>query len=170
MFPLWLRQLPWCGDWTPASVSPPAEGRSSPSNTPVFPPSSFILPSFAWVYIFFSAGQGLLSSLSWRSACNSVSEGVFLMYPWREMSYMSIYSSTILFSWMLSFQPAFSSSSFTFFKKLFSSSPLSAIRVVSSAYPKLLIFLLAIFQLVLHPALHFVWCTLHIGKINRLTI
>ena len=38
----------------PASVSPPAEGRSSPTNTPVFPASSFILLSFAWFYIFFS--------------------------------------------------------------------------------------------------------------------
>ena len=28
-----------CGDWTPASVPPPAKGRSSPTNTPVFPPS-----------------------------------------------------------------------------------------------------------------------------------
>ena len=37
MFLLWLRQLPWCGDWTPASVPPPSEGRSSPTNTPVFP-------------------------------------------------------------------------------------------------------------------------------------
>ena len=85
LFLLWLRQLPQCGDQTPASVPPPTEGRSSLSNTPVFPHSSFILPSFAWVYIFFSAGQGLLSALSWSSACTSVSEGVFLMYPWREM-------------------------------------------------------------------------------------
>ena len=46
--------------------------------------------------------------------------------------------------WMLSFKPAFSLSSFTFIKRLFSSSSLSAIRVVSSAYPKLLIFLPAI--------------------------
>ena len=65
MFLLWLRQLPWCGDWTPASVSPPAEGSSSPTNTPVSPASSFILPSFAWVCIFFSSGQVLLSALSW---------------------------------------------------------------------------------------------------------
>ena len=36
--------------------------------------------------------------------------------------------------WMLSFQPAFSLSSFTFIKRLFRSSSLSAIRVVSSAY------------------------------------
>ena len=46
--------------------------------------------------------------------------------------------------WMLSFKPAFSLSSFTFIKRLFSSSSLSAIRVVSSAYLRLLIFLPAI--------------------------
>ena len=50
----------------------------------------------------------------------------------------------ILVFWMLSFKPAFSLSSLTFIKKLFSSSSLSAIRVVSSAYLRLLIFLLAI--------------------------
>ena len=46
--------------------------------------------------------------------------------------------------WMLSFKPNFSLSSFTFIKRLFSSSSLSAIRVVSSAYLRLLIFLPAI--------------------------
>ena len=51
--------------------------------------------------------------------------------------------SMILVFWMLSFKPTFSLSSFTFIKRLFSSS-LSAIRVVSSAYLRLLIFLLAI--------------------------
>ena len=50
----------------------------------------------------------------------------------------------ILVFWMLSFNPAFSLSSFTFTKRPFSSSSLSASRVVSSAYPKLLIFLVAI--------------------------
>ena len=45
--------------------------------------------------------------------------------------------------WMLSFKPTFSLSSFTFIKRLFSSS-LSAIRVVSPAYMRLLIFLPAI--------------------------
>ena len=39
----------------------------------------------------------------------------------------------ILVFWMLSFKPAFSLSYFTFIKRLFSSSLLSAIRVVSSA-------------------------------------
>ena len=43
--------------------------------------------------------------------------------------------------WMLSFKPTFSFSSFTFIKRLFSYSSLSAIRVVSSAYLRLLIFL-----------------------------
>ena len=50
----------------------------------------------------------------------------------------------ILVFWMLSFKPAFSLSSFTFIKRLFSFSSLSAVRVVSSVYLKLLIFLLAI--------------------------
>ena len=50
----------------------------------------------------------------------------------------------MLITWMLSFKPAFSLSSFTFIKKLFSSSSLSAIRVVSSAYLRFSIFFLAI--------------------------
>ena len=50
----------------------------------------------------------------------------------------------ILVFWMLSLKPTFSLSSFTFIKRLFSSSSLSAIRVVSSAYLRLLIFLLAL--------------------------
>ena len=45
---------------------------------------------------------------------------------------------------MLSFKPTFSLSSFTFIKRLFSSSSLSAIMAVPSAYLRLLIFLLAI--------------------------
>ena len=45
---------------------------------------------------------------------------------------------------MLSFKPTFSLSSFTLIKRLFSSSSLSAIRVISSAFLRLLMFLLAI--------------------------
>ena len=45
----------------------------------------------------------------------------------------------ILVVWILSFKPTFSLSSFTFIKRLFSFSLLSAIRVVSSAYLRLLI-------------------------------
>ena len=83
MFLLWLRQLPHV------------------VIAPVFPPSSFLLLSFAWVCIFFSAGQVLLSALSWCPACTSVSEGVFLMHPWREMCSTSTSSSSILFSCQL---------------------------------------------------------------------
>ena len=50
----------------------------------------------------------------------------------------------ILVFLMLSSKPTFSLSSFTFIKRLFSFSLLSAIRVVSSAYLRLLIFLLVI--------------------------
>ena len=50
----------------------------------------------------------------------------------------------ILLFWMLSFKPPFSFYSFTFIKRLFSSSSFSAIRVVSSAYQTLLIFFPAI--------------------------
>ena len=50
----------------------------------------------------------------------------------------------ILAFWMLSFKPDFSLSSITFIKRFFSSSLLSAIKVASSAYVKLLIFLLTI--------------------------
>ena len=65
--------------------------------TLLFPlPSFFVLLSFAWVYIFFSTGQVLLSALSW-SACTSVSGGYSLMYPQREMYATSTYSSAILF-------------------------------------------------------------------------
>ena len=49
---------------------------------------------------------------------------------------------------MLSFQPVFSLSSFTFIKRLVSSSLLSAVRVISSAYLRLLVFLPEIFSLV----------------------
>ena len=46
--------------------------------------------------------------------------------------------------WIVSFMPAFSLSSFTFIKRLFNSSLLFAITMVSSAYLRLLIFLPAI--------------------------
>ena len=52
--------------------------------------------------------------------------------------------TTILVFWMLRFKTTFSLASFTFIKRLFSSSSLSAIRVVLSAYLWLLMFLLAI--------------------------
>ena len=56
---------------------------------------------------------------------------------------MGLDAMILVFS-MFSFKPTFSLSTYTFIKRLFSSSSLSAIRVVSSAYLSLLIFLLAI--------------------------
>ena len=50
----------------------------------------------------------------------------------------------ILVFWMLNFKPTFSLASFTFIKRLLSSSSLSVIRVVSSTCLRLLIFLLAV--------------------------
>ena len=47
----------------------------------------------------------------------------------------------ILVLWILSFKPGFSLSSFTLIKRLIHSFPISAIRVVSPVYMKLLIFL-----------------------------
>ena len=64
----------------------------------------------------------------------------------------------IFVCWTLSFKSAFSLSSFTFIKRLLSSSSLSTIRVVSSAYLKCWYFSRqSWFQLVLHPAWHFPW-------------
>ena len=52
----------------------------------------------------------------------------------------------ILVFWMLSFKPGYSLSSFIFLKRLFSFFSLSAIRVVSSIYLRLLIFVPAIWE------------------------
>ena len=60
----------------------------------------------------------------------------------------------ILVFWILSFKPTSSLSSFTFIKRLFSSFSLSAIRVVSSSYLRLLIF----FPAILIPA-----CALYVS-------
>ena len=68
----------------------------------------------------------------------------------------------IFIFWMLSFKPAFSFS-FTFIKRLFSSSLLSAIRMVSFAYLRLLIFLPAILILACvssSPAFHMMYSAL----------
>ena len=62
--------------------------------------------------------------------------------------FMERSDAKVFIFWMLSFKPAFSLLSFTFIKRLFSFSSLSAIKVVSSAYLRLLIFLLAILILV----------------------
>ena len=69
----------------------------------------------------------------------------------------------ILVYWMLNFKPAFSLSSFTLIIRLFISYLLSAIRVVSSAYPRLLTFLPAILILACDSSSQrSAWWTLHV--------
>ena len=68
---------------------------------------------------------------------------------------------------MLSFKPTFSLSSFTFIKRLFSSSLHSAIRVVSSQYLRLLIFLLGILipaYALSSPEFHRLYCACKLMK------
>ena len=70
--------------------------------------------------------------------------------------------------WMnVSFTSAFSFSSFTLIKRLFSSSSLSAIRVVSAAYLRLLIFLLLILIPACDsssPAFHMIYSAYKVSK------
>ena len=71
----------------------------------------------------------------------SDSVSTFCPFVWHEMMGLDV---MIIVLGILSFKPAFSHSSFTFIKRLFSPSSLSAFKVVSSVYVRLLIFLPAI--------------------------
>ena len=83
-------------------------------------------------------GQGGLACCdSWGRKESDTTEQL----NWTELMGLDV---MILVFWMFSFKSTFSLSSFIFIKRLFSSSSLSAMRVMSSAYLKLLIFLLAI--------------------------
>ena len=76
-------------------------------------------------------------------------------------------NAMILVFWMLSFKPGFSLSSFTLIKRLFSSSSLSAIRVLSFTHLRLLIFLLAILILACDlssPAFHMMYSAYKLNK------
>ena len=102
-----------------------------------------------FVTAFLPRSNGLL--ISWLQSPSAV-----ILEPKRVKSLtvstvsLSIYhevigpDAMIFIFWRLSFKQAFWLSSFTFIKRLFSFSLLSAIRMVSSAYLRLLIFLLAI--------------------------
>jgi len=89
---------------------------------------------------------------------------------WQLISYMIVYmfqchspkSSHPL--WMLSFKPTVWLSSFTFIKRLFSFSLLSAIGWCHLHIWDYWYFSQqSWFQLVLHPAWHFSWCLLHVS-------
>ena len=73
----------------------------------------------------------------------------------------------ILLFWMLNFKQTFSLSSFTYIRKLFSSSSFSAIKGVSSAYLRSLIFLLAILipaYASSSPAFHMMYSAYQLSK------
>ena len=68
------------------------------------------------------------------------SVNVFIVSP--SICHEVMWPDAMIFTfWMLSVKPAFSLSSFTYIKRLFSSSSVSDIRMFSSAYLRLLIFL-----------------------------
>ena len=106
--------------------------------------------------------------ISWLQAPSSVTLepkkalSLFPFFPLIYLPWSDGPDALILVFWLLSFKLSFLLSSFTFIKRLFSSSSLCSVRVVSSAYLRLLIGLSAI----LIPAwassslgiLHYVFC------------
>ena len=85
--------------------------------------------------------------------------------PWSD----GLDAMTLIF-WMLSFKPTFLLSLFTFIKRLFSSTLLSAIRVVSlHIWGSWHFSQQSQFQLVLHPAWHFTWSSMSISNCCFLT-
>ena len=77
-------QLPQCGDLTPVSVLH-LPGADRVLLTLLFSPCFLHPTEFCVLYMFFSSSQVLLPALCWCSARSFVSEGVFLMYLWREI-------------------------------------------------------------------------------------
>ena len=83
------------------------------------------------------------------------------------LSWTDVPDAMILVVWILSFKPAFSLFSFIFIKRNFSSSLLSAISVVSSAYLWLLILLLEILIPACassSPIFHMIYCAYKLNK------
>ena len=122
------------------------------------------------VITFLPRSKSLL--ISWLQSLSAVilkppkiKSSLFPLFPhlfamkWWDQTMMLVF-------WMLSFKPTFSLS-FTFVKRLFSSSSLSAIRVVSSAYLRLLIFLPAVLIPVCassSPAFHMIYSAYELNK------
>ena len=93
---------------------------------------------------------------AWRAAIHGVAKSQTRLSNWTELMGLD---AVILVFWMLSLKPTFSLSSFTFMKRLFSSSSLFAIRVVHT-WGYWYFSWQSWFQLVLLPAQRFSWCTL----------
>ena len=79
---------------------------------------------------------------------------------------MGLYAVILIF-WMLSFKLGFSLSCFTFIKRLFTSFLLSPLKLLSSAYLSLLIFIQAVFILAYEsssPAFHMMYSAYKLNK------
>ena len=122
---------------------------------------------FRFVIAFLSRSKGLLISwlqspsavISEPKKIKSVTVSIFSFIYLHEVMGQD---AMIFTFWMLNFKPGFSLSSFTCIKRLFSSSLLSAIRWCHLHIWGYWYFSRQSgFQLVLQPAWHFAWCTLH---------
>ena len=82
--------------------------------------------------------QLVMEREAWRAVIHGVTKSRTWLSNWTEL--MGPDAMILVFWMLLSFKPTFSLTSFTFIKRLLSSSSLSAIRVVSSTYLRLLIF------------------------------
>ena len=92
---------------------------------------------------------------------------VSIVFPSIFHEVMGLDTMTLIF-WMLSFKSAFSLSCFNFIKRPFSVSSLSAIKVVSSVYLRLLIFLPAIL-IPAYASSNLAFCTMYSAyKLNKL--
>ena len=118
------------------------------------------ISAFQYTKTFLPRSKRLL--ISWLQSPSAVileppkimSETVSTVSP--SISYEEMGPDAMIFVfWMLSFKPTFALSSFPFIRSLFSFSSLSAIRVASSAYLRLLLFLPAILILVCASSLVF---------------
>ena len=126
--------------------------------------------------IIFFQGRNVL--ISWLKSLSAVildskiikSVTVFIFSPPVCHEVMGPDAMILVFR-MFSFKPDIYFSSSTFIKELFSLSLFSGIRMVASAYLRLLILLQqSWFQLMIHQAWNFAWCTLYISYISRITI
>ena len=124
----------------------------------------FYFPFYSWRFktVFVDKVMSLLSNMLSRLVITFLPRSRHLLIPWLQspsaviLELKNIKSATVspsichevmgpdvmtLVFWMFSFKSNFSLSSFTFIKRLFSSSSLCAIKVLSYAYLRLLIFL-----------------------------
>ena len=122
-----------------------------------------------FVIVFLSRSKCLL--ISWLQSPSAVilepkkikSLTVSIVYPYICLEVMRLVAMILIF-WILHFKPVFSLSSFTFIKRLFSSSSLSPIGWCHLHIWGYWCFSLQSWlQLVLHPAWHFSWRTQHLS-------